>query len=499
MSRALPLAIAVPLSAAAAAMFLQRRPVATRVLALATALWSLGFAVALLVATSDGDLLSTAIGGWPRPFAIVFVADAFAALMVAVTALTVLVCMTFASGTLDDRLPFFHPLALVLLAGSTGAFLTADLFNFFVFIEVMLIASHVLLTLPGKRRHLRAGGVYVTTNLLASTLLLAGIALIYGSVGTVNLGELAGLAGRSGPAAAGGLVVLIALSVKAAFFPVHGWLPSTYPSAPPAAAAMFSGLLTKVGVYGMFRLYSTLFDGDPRVRVVLLTIGILTMAAGVLGAVGGGTIREILSYHMVSQVGYLLAALGLFTSFGLAAGIFYAVQYIVVKTALFLVAGAVETIEGTGTLERIGGLARRAPVLAAAFVVSALALAGLPPLSGFFAKLFLIRAAFASANDPLGVAAIVVSFFTLFSMLKIWNGAFWGHSPRERVGSTARDEAFDEPGRRIRRIALVGAPATLAVVAIALGILANGLLLLSERGAQHLLDAAAYAAAVRGG
>jgi multicomponent Na+:H+ antiporter subunit D len=500
-SRAIPLAVAVPLAAAAVTMFLQGRPTARRVVALGTAVWSLGFAVALLIATRDGDLLSTAIGGWPRPFAIVLVADAFSALMVTVTALTMLVCMAFASGTLDDRLPFFHTLALVLLAGSTGAFLTADLFNFFVFVEVMLIASHVLLTLPGTRRQLRAGGVYVTTNLLASTLLLTGIALIYGSVGTVNLGELMGLAGGGGPAAAGGLVVLVALSVKAAFFPVHGWLPSTYPSAPPAAAAMFSGLLTKVGLYGVFRMYSTLFDGDPQIRGVLLTVGILTMVAGVLGAIGRSSMREILSYHMVSQVGYMLAALGLSTRFGVAAAIFYAVQHIIVKTSLFLSVGAVETMEGTGTIERVGAFARRVPVVAAAFIVAALALAGLPPLSGFFAKLLVIRAAFDSGNAPLGITALVVSLLTLVSMLKVWNGVFWGDSPRERVGAPQKGlgELAGGGDGRIGRFALVAAPAALAVVAILLGVFANGLLSLSQRGAELLLDGSAYAAAVRGG
>src|SRR5690606_10798254 len=218
-------------------------------------------------------------------FAIVFAADTFSALMLCVTSVLVLAGLAIAAGTGDDTNRFYAPLVLVMTAGVCGALLTADLLNLFAFIEVMLAPSYALLTMTGGGRRVAASTVYVPVSLLASTILLAGIALVYGVTGTVNLGELAGSAGSGGAALAAG-VVLLALAVKAAVVPLHGWLFCSYPHALPAVAVLFSGLLTKVGIYGIIRIYTVLLDGTPRFRWIIMVAALLTMVVGVLGALG---------------------------------------------------------------------------------------------------------------------------------------------------------------------------------------------------------------------
>ena len=489
MSWLLVLPIALPLAAAAGTVLARGRRPAQRVLSVGCALVVLACAVALVWATRDGEVLAAGMGGWPARFRITLVADPFAALMLTVSALMVTVCALFAAARDEDEQPYFHPLVQVLFAGACGAYLTADIFDLFVFIEVALIASYVLLTLGGSLRQVRAGAVYVTTNLLASTAFLAGVALLYGTAGTVNFAELAGRARTSGEVAVAGTFILAALAVKGGLVPVHGWLPRSYPAASPAVTALFSGLLTKMGVYAMFRVYCTVFQGETTLRTPLLVVASLTMLLGVLGAVGRERMRDILSFHMVSQVGYLVMALGISGVAGLSAGIFFMLQYIVVKTSLFLCSGAVETFEGTGALGELGAVARRRPVLAAAFGVSALSLAGVPPLSGFFAKLALLQAAFRADDYAVAGVAVGVSFLTLFSMVKIWNGVFWGDPPAERRRPAAAPT-------RGRAVAIVAPAVALAVVGIAVGLGAELLWRLSEQAAGLLVDPAAYIEAV---
>jgi multicomponent Na+:H+ antiporter subunit D len=488
MSELLVVPLALPLAGAAVALLVGDRTAVHRWITMTCALAVLAAAAALVWLTRDGAVLAAGIGGWPARFRITFVADGFAALMLTVGALMITVCVLFAMACGDDEQRFFHPLVLVLAAGTAGAYLTADIFDLFVFVEVALISSHVLLTLSGSKGQLRAAGVYVTTSLLASTVLIAGIALLYASAGTVNFAELVGRAAGSGRVAVAGVVILVALGVKAAVVPVHGWLPRSYPAASPAVTALFSGLLTKIGLYAIFRLYSTLFAGDATLRVPLLVIAALTMVLGVLGAVGRDRMRDILTFHMISQIGYMVLGLALFGLAGLSAGIFYILHHIVVKTSLFLCAGAVETFEGTGVLGRLGALARERPVLAAAFGVSAMSLTGLPPFSGFVAKLALLRAAFDADQYVFGGVAVAVSFLTLFSMLKIWNGVFWGERSREAQPAIAIGGT--------RAAALVAPAAALAALSIALGLGAQVLWSLSERAAALLVDQAAYVEAV---
>jgi len=506
-STLLVLPFALPLLAAALSVLWRHHRQAQRTVSYAALLTTIVLGVRLIGATRDGEAVATAIGAWPRGLSIVFAADGFAALLLTTTASVSLLALAFAAARGEDRHPLFLPLADVLLAGVFGALLTADLFNLFVAYEIMLIASYVLLALRGGRRQLRAGVIYVAVNLLASTALLIGIGLLYGVTGTVNLAVLRGVAATDPAATLAAGVVLVAVGVKASLVPMHGWLPRAYVEAGPAVTALFSGLLTKVGVATLVRLTSVLFDGDPTWQPALLAVAAATMVVGVLGAIGRADIRGILAFHMVSQVGYLVLPLGLWTHAALTAGIVYLVQYIAVKGALFLAAGAVETLTGTGALARLGGMIHTRPMLALGFGLPALALAGVPPTSGFVGKLLLIDAAFDAGHLLLGATAVAVSFFTLLSMVKIFNGVFWGetteHVRHERTegplglavpagvarptSSLLADKV--EPRRAAQLIApsvLVGA----AVVVVGLG--AAGLIELAGEAADALLDPTRY-------
>lgn len=484
------LPVAAPLLAAGVLVAAPRAHLLRLVLGVGVALAVLATAVVLALQTLDGSVLTERLGGWPPGIAITFAADALSAAMIGVSAVVVLACTVFAAASTDDVDPRFSPLVLILSAGTYGAYLTADLFTLFVLIELMLAPSYALLTLGGRRHRLAAGRLYVTINLLASTLFLIGVGLVYGTAGSVNFAVLAGAAAASPAVAAAASVVLLGLVVKSAIVPAHGWLPATYPYAPPVVTALMSALLTKLGVYAIMRIYAVVFDGAVEFRWLIMVLALTTMLVGVLGAVGEAAVRPVLTFHMVSQIGYMVLALAIFTEVGLAAGVFFMVQYIPVKACLLLAVAAIEVTFGAGRLNRFGGLARHEPWLAVAFAGGALALVGVPPLSGFVGKLALLRAAAEDGHYVAVAVALVVTLITLVSMVKVWNGVFWGHD-REPAGSGSRAVVTRtvQPG-------LIAPALGLAALGVVLGIAAQPLLLVAETAGQGLLDPAAYVSAV---
>lgn len=524
----LPLLVAVPLLGAGLVLLLRRRPAWVVAATVALLVADVAAGAALVVATRGGDVLAHQVGGWPGGIAIPVVVDAFSALMLTVAGLLTLACTAFAAVAGTGRLPLFGPLVLALLAGVNGALLTGDLFNLFVFVEVMLLPSYGLLVLARRRhgteRSVVGSRLYVAFNLFVSTVFLAGVALVYGAAGTVNLAELAGAAAESPTVAAAAGLCLAALSMKAAVVPVHGWLARAYPSTSPAVTALFSGLHTKVAVYAVYRVYAVVFDGDQRWLWIGLVLFTATMVVGVLGAAGESRMRSILAFHMVSQIGYILLGVALFTHAGLTAGIFYLLHHMVVKASLFLSAGAVEERYGTDELDDLATRVRREPVLAAAFGVAALSLAGLPPFSGFVAKLTLIVAAVRADQLVVVALALVVSLVTLLSMLKIFGKVFAPtltgaatRGPDDDEDEDAADAPVGEPvvpvgepavaggaavataartRTRAGRRALAAPAVALASVTVALGLGAQGLLGLTSTAADGLLDTSSYVEAV---
>lgn len=491
MSLLLPLFVAVPLLASGLLVLVRAPRPVRRATLLATCAASAIAGFALLGVTVHRDVIVHRLGGWDASLAIPFAADTLSALMVALTSFTTLVTVLFAARVRVADEPYFCPLVLAVVAGVNGALLTADLFNLFVFIEIMLVPSYALIVLAhrgmGRRMQVTATRIYVTVNLLTSSVFLMGVALIYASLGTVNLGALAGRAFETPASTVGSCLLLLALAVKAAVVPMHGWLSRTYPFMSPTVSALFSGLHTKVAVYAIFRIYAVLFGADHRLQTVALVVFCVSMAIGVLGAVGEKNARAILSFHMVSQIGYILMGFALLTPAGVAAGLFYLVHNVIAKASLFLSTAAVEMTYGPHDLGAVRGLARREPVTAVVFFVAAMSLAGLPPFSGFVAKFAVIAASFEAGQGVVGAVALGVSLFTLLSMLKIWGGMFLGEDPLEDV----------EDAPRIHRGLIVPA-GILAAASVALGLGAEPLLQLCLDAARDLLDPSAYAAGVMG-
>ncbi len=383
-----------------------------------------------------GRVLAVAFGGWSAPVGIAFHADALSATMVLVSAAVAFAGAVYASAEIGRslwrrRYAFFY---LLLLAGIAGAFLTADLFNLFVWFETMLMSSFAMMALGRRRRTRREATVYVAINVVSSFFFLSALGILYGKAGSLNLADLAGrLAAEGGDALVltSAALLLLAFGIKAGAFPLFFWLPDSYPQTGYATSAVFGGLLTKVGVYAIFRVFGGTFAalGDT-LGPVLLAAAAATMVAGVLGAASRHQVREILSWHIVSQIGYLLLGFALFTEAGLAAAVFYTVHHIFVKANLFFAAGLVARAGGSERLASLGGLLRERPLLALLFAVPALSLGGIPPLSGFFAKFFVVRECFRSGEWVWAAVALAVGVLTLFSMTKIWAEAFWKNPVR---------------------------------------------------------------------
>lgn len=502
----------------------------------------LASSIALIVRFSDGSAIGHSVGGYPFGIAISFAADMFSVLMLTVTGILTLTTSWFALASRAGNSMFFAPLVLILTAGVNGAFLTADLFNLFVFLEVMLLPSYGLFVLSANRkapaRRVHGMRLYVTLNLFTSTLYMIGVGFLYGTAGTVNIAVLAGAAKEDKTVAIAGAVSLFALGIKAAIVPVHGWLARAYPATSPAITAMFSGLHTKVAIYAIYRIYAVVYGGDSRFLWVGVVLFSLTMLIGVLGAVGEKTTRTILAFHMVSQIGYILLGVGLFTDLGMTAGIFYLLHHMIVKASLFMSTGAVEVRYGTGVIGELGGISRTEPVVAVAFMIAALSLAGIPPFSGFVAKFMLILGAVEAGEIFAVVMMVLVSLITLLSMLKIWSGMFWEKSTTKyakqrgtvitsqtqdpyaiertytpQLATMAETSTVDTltseitiveadestvPRRRIN-FALAAPSVILAAVTIFLGLGAQLLLGLSETAATGLLDPTIYIEAVRNG
>ncbi|NJK81537.1 MAG: Na+/H+ antiporter subunit D [Chloroflexaceae bacterium] len=392
----------------------------------------------LLWVVSQQGIQATQAGDWPAPFGITFVADTFSAIMVVMVGVMGLSTVIYSLVTIDveREAQGFHPLIHMLFVGVCGAFLTGDIFNLYVWYEVMLIASFVLLVMGGERSQLEGGIKYVTLNLLASALFLAAVGLLYGLTGTLNMAHLSEvvptLVEQQGMVTVVAMLFLFAFGIKGALFPLFFWLPASYHTPPIAVTVIFSALLTKVGVYSLIRVFTLIFTGDAVfVQVVLLVIAGFTMVTGVLGAVAQYEMRRLLSFHIISQIGYLLMGLALFTPLSLAASVFFMAHVILAKSALFLVGGVLNRLAGTYDLKKLGGFYRVSPVLAVLFFIPAMSLAGIPPLSGFWAKFALIRAGLETQQYAIVAASLVVSVLTLFSMTKIWAEAFLKEKEQE--------------------------------------------------------------------
>jgi len=500
MNLLLVLPILIPLFTAVLNLLAWKRRHVQRWLSVVGATALLAAGLWLLNAVWQRGIQATQVGNWPAPFGITLAADLFSAIMVVLAGLMGLAVAVYSLASMDaSREAFgYYPLLNILLMGVCGAFLTGDMFNLFVWFEVMLIASFVLVALGGERAQLEGAVKYVTLNLMSSALFLSSVGILYGVAGTLNMADLARVLNGSeqpGLMTTLSMMLLVAFGIKAAVFPLFFWLPASYHTPPAAVSAIFAGLLTKVGVYALIRVFTLIFVGNVGfTHTVILVIAGLTMVTGVLGAAAQGEFRRILSFHIVSQIGYMIVGLGLFTPLALTGSVFYIIHHIIVKTNLFLVSGVVHRLRGTYQLESLGGLYRAYPALAILFLIPALSLAGIPPLSGFWAKLSLIQAALNTRDYVIAGTALAVGVLTLFSMTKIWAEAFW----KEQAEDQDTEQAGQAGSRGSWAVMLLPI-GLLAALTVTIGLAAEPILVLSARAAEELLNPGNYVQIVLGG
>ena len=372
-----------------------------------------------------------AFGQWAAPFGIVFIADFLSAALVVITALIGLACILYAIADIQNKPSYtlFHVLFHVLLTGVYGAFLTGDVFNLYVWFEVMLIASFGLMILDATKEQIDGAVKYVLLNLISTLIFLLGIGLLYGATGTLNLADLH-VKAQAIPSETKQLLavlLLFAFAIKSALFPLFAWLPASYHTLPSAIVALFAALLTKVGVYALIRVYTLVFPLDQTPwQPLLIWVAGLTMLTGVLGAASQFDIKRILSFHIISQIGYMIMGLAIFTPVAIAGAIFYIIHHIIVKANLFLIGGYIQSRYGDSRLKNLGGAYKRMPYLAFLFLIPAFSLAGFPPLSGFWGKFVVIKASIETEYYWLAGVALLVGLLTVFSMTKIWSEAFFG-------------------------------------------------------------------------
>lgn len=501
----LVLPLLIPLTTAAFCLLAWRRARVQMWLSVAGAAALLVTAALLLGAVWQNGILATQPGNWPAPFGITLVADLLSAILVVLAALMGVLVTIYSGATIDARRIAFgyYPLLQILLMGVCGAFLTGDIFNLYVWFEVMLMASFVLLALGGERAQLEGAIKYVTLNLLASTLFLSAAGLLYALVGTLNMADLAVKlegAPHSGLITTLSMLFLVAFGIKAGLFPLFFWLPASYHTPPFAVSAIFAGLLTKVGVYALIRVFTLIFTGDSEyTHSIILVMAALTMLSGVLGALVQNEVRRILSFLIISGVGFSMMGLGLFTEAGLSASVFYIIHSIIVTTALFLISGVIRRFGGSEELRKLGGLYATYPLLALLFLIPALSMAGIPPFSGFIGKLALLRAALQSEQYAVAAVALVVSVLTLLALTRIWSEAFWKEAPpsddstKNEATSTKNEES--KPAIQFKTLFPI---ATLVALTVLFGLGAGPLWTLSQRAGEQLSNPSQYVRAVLG-
>jgi len=484
----LVLPIVVPLVTAAITLAAWQSVRVQRAATLVGATVLLVAAIQLQRVVASAGVIATQAGDWPAPFGITIVADLFSALMVllaAIIGLAIAMFSVMSTSAAEERLGYY-PLLQILMMGICGAFLTGDLFDLYVWFEVMLMSSFVLLAMGGTRKQTEGALKYVAINLFSSAVFLTGLGLIYPMTGTLNMADLSQVMATLPPERTTVLAMLflVAFGIKAALFPLYAWLPASYHTPPAATAAIFAALLTKVGVYALVRVFTLIFVHDVAfTHTLLLVLSGCTMIAGVLGALVQRDMRRVFSFLLISHIGYITMGLGLFTPLALTGAIAYTAHHIIVKAVLFLSAGVVARLGGTYEMDRLGGLYVAQPALATLFLIGGLALSGIPPLSGFFPKVALMQAALDTQRYALTAAAIVAGVLTLYAVMRVWAEVFWKKDP--------------EPGLETRPVGRHLLPiAALTACTVAMGLAAQPVFDLSGRAAAQLLERNAYVTAV---
>lgn len=495
------LPILLPLLSAVILMFLWSNPKLQRRLSVGLHALQLVAAIWLFTQVYEGQVLVLQAGNWMAPYGITFVADAFSGLMVLLTALSGMSVGIFSGASIKSaRGAFgFFPLVQFLIMGLNGSFLAGDIFNLYVWFEVIIISSFVLITLGGEKAQLEGALKYVTLNLLASVIFLTAIAILYGILGSLNLADLAvkvRTGNQQGLVTSTALFFLVAFGIKSAIFPLYFWLPASYHTPPAAVSALFGGLLTKVGVYAMIRVFSLLFIQDPFIQELLMWMAVATMISGALGAIVSANLRKIFSYLIISHIGFMIGGFALFTQLSVAGAILYMTHDIIAKTNIFLMGGVILKLKGSFRLERLAGLYNQYPYFSILFALALFSLVGTPPLSGFWPKVWLLQGAWDSRELILMGAIILASFLTLWAAVRIWAVAFWQKIPEKPFPKAPQNQIAMASQKNQRAIFI--AVGLLLLVSLYLGFAVKPVAELAMRIASQLIDPQVYIDAVLG-
>ena len=459
---------------------------------------NLGVAIWLFTTVWRYGTQTVQAGNWAPPFGITFAVDTFSATLVLLTACAGLAVSGFSSGSvIPARLKFgFFPIFHFLLLGLNGAFITGDLFNLYVWFEIIIITSFVLLTIGGEKAQLEGAVKYFTLNILASIVFLTAIAVLYGLTGSLNMADLAGKVAaveNRTLVQVNALLFLVGFGIKSAVFPLYFWLPASYHTPPSAVSSIFGGLLTKVGVYALIRVFTLIFDIDMLLENVLLAIAVLTLFSGAIGAIVQNNIRKVFSYLVICHIGYMIAGLGMMTKMALTGAIFYLIHDIIVKTNLFMVSGVIYKIKATHSMRKLGDFYANYPKMSLLFAIPLFSLVGIPPLSGFWPKLSLIGAGWETENYLLISAIIFASFITLVVIVKLWSEVFWKKG--EEI-QKPRNFPYFQKLTTVKKTQMIAPIIFLSIVTLYIGFGAENIQRLSSRIAFELMDNQEYINAV---
>lgn len=387
----------------------------------------------LLQQIVNNGIITLDFGNWEAPFGISFVGDSFAMILVLTTNLISAICVLYAAGTIGSKREklYFYPFVLMLVAGVNGSFLTGDLFNLFVTFEVMLLASYALITLGGDKKQLQESFKYIAINVVSSSLFLIAIAYLYGLLGTLNMAHLSERIAETGQTpllTVVSLLFLIVFSIKSGLL-LYQWLPGAYSTPPTAVAALFGALLTKVGIYALFRTFTLLFYHEQQItHTIIAVMAAITIIGGCIGAIAYTNVRQIVSYNVVIAVGFILVGLAIMNVTAMEGAIYYLIHDMIVKALLFLLAGTMIYVTKSERLDEISGLIRNYPLLGWMFFITVLSLTGIPPLSGFIGKVLLGIGTIETQSYVLLALSFLSSFIVLYSLLRVFMSCFWGET-----------------------------------------------------------------------
>ena len=479
-------------------MFFWKKINTQRIISMLGSLVHLAVSIGVFAYIWNNGTQTVQAGSWEAPFGITFIADTFAITMVLLTSIAGLAVSIFSSGSvIGDRLRFgYFPIFHFLLLGLTGAFLTGDIFNLYVWFEIIIISSFVLITIGGEKAQLEGAVKYFTLNFLASMIFLTAIAVLYGLTGSLNMADLANKVAAVENRALveiTAILFLIGFGIKSAVFPLYFWLPASYHTPPSAVSAIFGGLLTKVGVYALIRVFTLIFVGDAFLDQILLVLAIFTLFSGALGALVQNNIRKVFSYLIICHIGYMIIGLGMFTEVAIAGAIFYLVHDILVKTNLFMISGLIYRIKGSNSMRALGGFYANYPKLSLLMFIPLFSLVGIPPLSGFWPKISLITASFETGSYWSLAAIIFASFITLVVIAKLWAEVFWKDAQEIPVRPKFR---YYHKIKNIKRIQIVVPIVFLSMVTLYVGFGAEHIQTLATRISSELMNNQQYIDAV---